>query len=222
MIVGSSSVQGSAIALAARREPKRIEVPSVAPTSVGSMHTLHVTTSDLVDVGTLGHQAARRTAPDLHIEYGARASLRGSQRKIGKRYSSDSTGDGDGPSVHEQRKRTRNHLKEHERLYQADGSLCTEEEQVALVMALSETDGLSSLPTAPSPTPTPIPSPPTPQVSLVVTISAQSAFVHAPTATAALAPLPDAAPADGSPDRSIDVSASILSVEPVTALCLKV
>ena len=49
-IVGSASVQGRAIALAAGREPKRAEVPPVVPTSVGGMHTLHVTTSDLVEM----------------------------------------------------------------------------------------------------------------------------------------------------------------------------
>ena len=120
---GSPCAQGSAIALVARREPKRNEGPSAAPVSGGGMHTLHVTSSDLADEGHFGRQAAGLTAPDLHIEQGARASRSGSQRKIGKRHSSDSTGDG--PSVREQRKRKRNHLKEHERLYQADGSLST-------------------------------------------------------------------------------------------------
>ena len=166
VIVGSKSVQGRAIVLAAGREPKRADVPPVVPTSVGGMHTLHVTTSDLVDVGHLGRQVAGLTAPDPHVEHGARASRHGSQRKIGKRYSSDSTGDG--PSAREQRKRKRNHLQEHERLHQADGSLYTEEKQVALAMALSESVGSSSLPPAPSPTPTPNPAP-TPHVSLLVT-----------------------------------------------------
>ena len=163
-------------------------------------------------MGPLGRRIAGLTAPELHAEYGARASRHGSQRKIGKRYSSDSTGDG--PSAREQRKRKRNHLQEHERLHQADGSLCTEEEQVALAMALSETVESPSLPPAPSPTSTPTPTPPTPHVSLLVTITAQSSPVHAPPATAALAPSTGMAPADGSPDRSIGVSASILSVEP--------
>lgn len=212
-IVGSSSVQGSANAFVAGREPKRVDVPSVAPMSVGGMHTLHVTTADSVDVGPLGCHGAGLTAQDLHTKHGARASRRGSQRKFGKRYSSDPTGDD--PSAREQRKRTRNHLQEHECLYQADGSLCNEEEQVALAMALSETDGSSSLAPTPAPTSTTIPTPPpTPHVSLLVTITAQSASAHAPAATTALAPSTEAAPADGSPGRSIDVSASILSVEP--------
>ena len=181
--------------------------------SVGGMRTLYVTTAGKVAVGPFGRHVAGLTAQDLHTEYGARASRRGGQRKVGKRYSSDPTGDG--PSAREQRKRARNHLQEHECLYQADGSLCTEEEQVALAMALSETDGSPSSAPTPAPASTPIPAPPpAPHVSLLVTITAQSVLVHAPEATTALAPSTEAAPADGSPGRSIDVSASILSVAP--------
>ena len=66
------------------------------------------------------------------------------QRKFGKAYSSDVIGDG--RSARAQRKRARNHLQEHERLYHADGSFCTEEEQVAQAMALSPTAHLRQRP----------------------------------------------------------------------------
>ena len=81
-IVGSSSVLGSANAFVAGREPKRVDVPSLAPMSVGGMHTLYVTTADSVDVGPLGCHVAGLTAQDLHTKHGARAARRGSQRKF--------------------------------------------------------------------------------------------------------------------------------------------
>ena len=185
---GPSSMQGSANAFAAGSEPKRADVPPVAPMSELGMHTLNVTTADTVAVDPFGpRHVAGLTAQGLHTEYGARVSRRGGQRKVGKRYSSDPTGDG--PSARAQRKRARNHLQEHESLYHVDGSFCTEEEQVAQAMALSETDGSPSPAPTPAPTSTPIPAPPpAPHVSLLVIITAQSVSVHAPAATLALAP----------------------------------
>ena len=71
----------------------------------------------------------------------------------------------------------------------ADGSFCTEEEQVAQVLALSETGGSSSSAPAPTPTPTPTPAPsPMPHVSLLVTFLTQPAPVHAPAASPTPAP----------------------------------
>ena len=67
-IAGSSSVQGSANAFAAGREPKRVDVPPVAQMSVGGMRTLYVTTADTVAVGPFGRHVAGLTAQDLHTE----------------------------------------------------------------------------------------------------------------------------------------------------------
>ena len=121
---------------------------------------------------------------------------------------------GDGPSARTKRMRARDHQQDHdERLRHADGSFCTEEEQVALVMALSDTGGASSSAPVPAPTPTPTPTPPPMPVSLLVTFSTRPAPMHAPASSPALAPSTEAAPADGSPDRFGGV-ASILTVEP--------
>ena len=211
-IVVSSSAQGSSNAFAAGCQPEHAGVPPIAPMSVGGMHTLQVTTADSAAVEPSGRQAAGLAAQDLHTECGARASRRGGRRKVGKRYSSDSMGDG--PSARTKRMRARDHQQDHERLRHADGSFCTEEEQVALVMALSDTGGASSSAPVPASTPTPTSTPPPmPQVSLLVTFSTQPAPVHAPASSPALAPSTEAAPADGSPDRFGDVS-SMLAVEP--------
>ena len=210
-IVVSSSAQGSSNAFAAGCQPEHVGVPPVEPLSVEGMRTLQVTTADSAAVEPCGRRAAGITVQDLHIECGARESRRGVRRKVGKRYSSDSMGDG--PSARTKRKRARDHQQDHVRLRHADGSIFTEEEQVALVMALSDTGGASSSAPIPAPTPTPTPTPsPMPQVSLLVTYSTRPAPVHA-LAPPALSTLTEAASADGSPDRLVDV-ASILSVEP--------
>ena len=180
-----------------------------APPPVGwSVHTLQVTAADPATEKPSDRRASTATAHDPRTRCVANASRR-LRDKIGKRYSSDSMGDG--PSARMQRSRARGHQQDHVRLCHADGSLFTEEEQVAFVLALSDTSGAPSSATAPAPAPSPIPTPPpVPQISLLVTFSARSSSTHTP-APPALSPT-DAALADGGPER-FDV-ASILSVEP--------
>ena len=213
----SSSAQGGSNALATGCQPEHVGVLPAAPLSVGGVCTLQVTTADPAAVKPSDRRAATATVQDPRTECVARASRRGAQGKVGKRYSSDPMGDG--PSARTKRKRARGHQQDHERLRHADGSFFTEEEQVALVMALSDTGGASSSAPAPAPTPSPTPTPsPMPQISLLVTFSTRSAPSHT-LASPALSST-DAALADGSPDRLIDV-ASILSVEPDDGVILE-
>ena len=195
----SSSTQGDSNAAASGCQPEHVGVLPAASLSVGGVCTLQVTTADPAAVKPSDRRAATATVRDPRTECVASASRRGAQGKVGKRYSSDPMGDG--PSARTKRKRARDHQQDQERLRHADGSFFTEEGQVALVMALSDTGGASSSAPAPAPTPSPTPTPsPMPQISLLVTVSARLAPSQHTLASSALSST-EAALADGSPDR---------------------
>ena len=90
-------------------------------------------------------------------------------------------------------------------------------------MALSETGGASSSAPTPAPTPTPTPTPsPMPQVSLLVTYLGTVGTGARAGSHPHLLHLTEAAPADGSPDRSVDVLLAFYLLSLMMVLYLKV
>ena len=133
----------------------------------------------------------------LYTERGARVLRRGSQRMYGKRYSGDATGDG--PGKRALKRKRDHHQDEHENLRHADGSYMTEEEQIAKVMALSDSDGTPPLAVAPTLASTPAPAPQSmARTSSLATLPPQPTLTHA----SAAPPAPEPA-ADDTPDVEV-------------------
>ena len=89
---------------------------------------------------------------------------------VGKRYSSDVTGDG--PSERTRRTLGRQHTQEHMRVLDEKGNVLTADEQLAYALSISDAAGGPSSATAPPPAPPPATTPLVPQISLIVTLSA--------------------------------------------------
>ena len=136
------------------------------------MHTLQVTTADTA----LETSPDRRVAPakthDLRTQCVASALRRRPRGMLGKRYPSDSVGDG--PSARTRRTLARRHQREHMMVSDELGNILNEDEQVAYVLSLTDTGSGPSSAAASAPTPSTTPTPPVPQISLLVTLSAHS------------------------------------------------
>ena len=189
-------------------------MPPAPPLNGGGVHTLRVTTTDTATETFFDHRVATAEAHDLRTQCVASAPRRGSRGKVGKRYSSDTMGDG--PSARTRRTLARQHQQDHMRLCDTRGTTFTEEEQMAIALSLSDADGGPSPTAVPALTLSTVMAPPEPQISLLVTLSTR-------TGSRMLAPpalLPtEVVLVDGDPDQPN--VASIPSAGPADGTALK-
>ena len=189
-------------------QPEHAGVLPAPPLTGWGVHTLQVTTTDTATETSFDRRASSAKAHDLRTQCVASASRHASRGMVGKRYSSDSMGDG--PSARTRRTLARRHQQDHMMVRDEKGNILTEDEQVAYVLSLSDTGSGPSSAAAPAPTPSPVPTPPVPQISLLVTLSTHSG--SRTLASPALLPT-EVVLVDGDPDQP--GVASIPSARPV-------
>ena len=168
--VAPPAARGRPRVVAAARQHGHAGVLS-APLSTGwRVQTLPVTAADTVAETSVGCRAYSAAARGLHNRCLISALRHAPRGMVGKRYSSDVTGDG--PSERTRRTLGRQHTQEHMRVLDEKGNVLTADEQLAYALSISDAAGGPSSATAPPPAPPPATTPLVPQISLIVTLSA--------------------------------------------------
>ena len=170
--VAPPAARGGPRMVAAASQHEHAGVLPAPPSTGWRVQTLQVTAADTVAETSFGCRAYSAAARGLHNRCLISALRHAPRGMVGKRYSSDVTGDG--PSDRTRRTLGRRHTQEHLRVLDEKGNVLTGDEQMAYALSISDAAGGPSSAAAPAPAPPPAPTPLVPQISLLVTLSTHS------------------------------------------------